>query len=201
MSTAPQKLMTVDEFLGWAEGREGRWELYDGRPIATDNSKGIGFPSEASGAIVSSMSTAAEKLMTVDEFLGWAEGREGRWELYDGRPNAMSPERAAHAETKAEAWAALRHAVERAGAPCRAMPDGMTVRISARTAFDPDALVYCGERLPPGAIEVPSSLSDLGLEVSCVSTLAAQVQRAATRIGGSDGQMQLMRASIGGKRL
>ncbi len=156
MSTAPQKLMTVDEFLGWAEGREGRWELYDGRPIATDNSKGIGFPSEASGAIVSSMSTAAEKLMTVDEFLGWAEGREGRWELYDGRPIAMSPERVAHAETKAEAWAASRHAVERAGAPCRAMPDGMTVRISARTAFDPDALVYCGERLPPGAIEVPS---------------------------------------------
>jgi Uma2 family endonuclease len=36
------------------------------------------------------------------------------------------------------------------------MPDGMTVRISARMAFEPDALVYCGERLPPGAIEVPS---------------------------------------------
>jgi Uma2 family endonuclease len=102
------------------------------------------------------MSNAAEKLMTVDEFLGWAEGREGRWELLDGRPIAMSPERVAHAETKAEAWAALRHAVERAGAPCRAMPDGMTVRISARMAFEPDALVYCGERLPPGAIEVPS---------------------------------------------
>ncbi len=149
-------MMTVAEFVAWAEGREGRWEFIDGRPIATDNSKGIGFPSEASGAIVPNMSTAAEKLMTVDEFLGWAEGREGRWELLDGRPIAMSPERVAHAETKAEAWAALRHAVERAGAPCRATPDGMTVRISARMAFEPDALVYCGERLPPGAIEVPS---------------------------------------------
>ena len=94
--------------------------------------------------------------MTVDEFLGWAEGREGRWELLDGKPIAMSPERVAHAETKAEAWAALRNAIGRAGAPCHAMPDGMTVRISARMAFEPDALVYCGERLPPGGIEVPS---------------------------------------------
>jgi Uma2 family endonuclease len=62
MSTAPQKLMTVDEFLAWAEGREGRWELIDGRPIATDNSKGIGFPSEASGAIVWIMSTCGPRL-------------------------------------------------------------------------------------------------------------------------------------------
>ena len=29
MSTA-LKLMTVDEFLLWAEGKEGRWELHDG---------------------------------------------------------------------------------------------------------------------------------------------------------------------------
>lgn len=93
--------------------------------------------------------------MTVDEFLAWAEGREGRWELHDGRPVAMSPERLKHVETKAEAWAALRNAVERAQAPCHAVPDGMTVRISARAAFEPDVLVYCGPRLPPDAIEVP----------------------------------------------
>ena len=29
MSTA-LKQMTVDEFLLWAEGKEGRWELHDG---------------------------------------------------------------------------------------------------------------------------------------------------------------------------
>ena len=29
--------------------------------------------------------------MTVDEFLGWAEGRDGRWELQDGELIAMSP--------------------------------------------------------------------------------------------------------------
>ena len=41
------------------------------------------------------MSTAL-KLMTVEEFLPWAEGQEGRWELHDGVPVMMSPERAAH---------------------------------------------------------------------------------------------------------
>ncbi len=33
-------------------------------------------------------------------FLAWAEGREGRWELRDGQPVLMAPERAAHALTK-----------------------------------------------------------------------------------------------------
>jgi Uma2 family endonuclease len=149
-------MMTVNEFLAWAEEREGRWELIDGRPIAIDNSRGTGFPAEGSGAIVPTMSSAAERLMTVDEFLAWAKEPEGRWELFDGQPIAMSPERLTHAETKAEAWTALRHAIERAGAPCHAVPDGMTVRISARMAFKPDALVYCGERLPPRTTEVPS---------------------------------------------
>ncbi len=101
------------------------------------------------------MATAAEKLMTVDEFLGWAEERDGRWELVDGRPIAMAPERVARLVSQGEAWAALRRAVDRAGVPCQGLPDGATVRVSARTAFEPDALVYCGPRLPPAAIEIP----------------------------------------------
>ena len=102
------------------------------------------------------MATLAEKLMTVDEFLGWAEEREGRWELLDGRPIAMAPERVAHLEAKSEASVALRRAIERADVPCRVLPDGATVRVSSRTAFEPDALVYCGPRLPPAAIEIPN---------------------------------------------
>jgi Uma2 family endonuclease len=31
----------------------------------------------------------------------------------------------------------------------------MTVRIDETTAYEPDALVYCGEKLSPSAIEVP----------------------------------------------
>ena len=96
--------------------------------------------------------------MTVEEFLAWVEGRDGRWELQDGRPVAMSPERVGCLETKAEAMVALRRAVERAGASCRVVPDGATVRIDAHTAFEPDALVYCGPRLPAEAVEIPNPL-------------------------------------------
>ena len=46
------------------------------------------------------MSDAAAMLMTVDEFLVWGEGREGRWELHDGVIVAMSPERVVHLEAK-----------------------------------------------------------------------------------------------------
>ena len=100
------------------------------------------------------MATSASPLMTVDEFLGWAARRDGHWELHDGRVVAMSPERVAHLETKAQAAFALRDAIGRAQAPCHVLPDGATVRIDARTAFEPDALVYGGARLSPGTIEI-----------------------------------------------
>jgi Uma2 family endonuclease len=35
------------------------------------------------------------------------------------------------------------------------LPDGLTVRVEATKAYEPDALVYCGPELPPSAIEVP----------------------------------------------
>src|SRR5271167_1291608 len=71
----------------------------------------------------------AEKRLTVDEFLVWAEGREGKWELVDGSPTAMSPERVRHTQTKTEAAFALREAARRAGASCRAFVDGITLRM------------------------------------------------------------------------
>ena len=46
------------------------------------------------------MSHAATTIMDVDAFLVWAEGRDGRWELRDGLPVMMAPERAIHALTK-----------------------------------------------------------------------------------------------------
>src|SRR5947209_19610157 len=97
------------------------------------------------------MSVAAKEKMSADEFLAWAEAQEGRWELQDGAPVAMSPERVAHAETKDRTLQSLARAIERARAPCRALPDGLGVRIGARTVFHPDALGYCRPRLPPDA--------------------------------------------------
>jgi Uma2 family endonuclease len=95
--------------------------------------------------------------MTVDEFLPWAEAQErGRYELHDGEVIAMSPERAVHWKVKFNVAIALRNAIAAAGLKCHAVPDGATVRISPRTAFEPDALVYCGEEVPSDSLEVPN---------------------------------------------
>jgi Uma2 family endonuclease len=115
------------------------------------------------------MSTALE-LMTVEEFLPWAEGKEGRWELHDGVPVMMSPERSLHAETKAETYVALREAIRQKGVPCRVYPVGMAVRVDARATYEPDASVVCGPRVPPDAIEIDNPV--IVVEVLSPSTAA-----------------------------
>ena len=101
------------------------------------------------------MSAISKQSMNVDEFLVWAEGRPGRWELEDGQIIAISPERLRHLESKGNAMEGLRRAIRRAKLNCYALPDGATVRINSRTAFEPDAIVYCGPRLPPNTIIIP----------------------------------------------
>jgi Uma2 family endonuclease len=102
------------------------------------------------------MSTLPKHKMTVDEYLAWAEARPGRFELYAGDVYAMAPERAGHAVVKFAVQTALLTAIRRAGLPCHMLPDGMTVRVDDDTAHEPDALVYCGEKLPSSAIEAPN---------------------------------------------
>ncbi len=102
------------------------------------------------------MSTLAQRKMTVDEFLAWAEGQEGRWELYNGVPYAMPSERADHIEAKSAVYLALLRAVRKAGVPCHVQSDGASVRISRYVLRGPDALVYCGPKLPPDALETPN---------------------------------------------
>jgi Uma2 family endonuclease len=102
------------------------------------------------------MSSPAQSEMDVDAFLLWAEGRDGRWELRDGQPVTMAPERAAHALTKYAAQKALEAGILRAGLPCRMFPDGMSVRITARTAFEPDALVVCPSPPDLNTMEIPN---------------------------------------------
>ena len=94
--------------------------------------------------------------VTVDEYLAWAEGRPGRYELYEGVVYAMTPERAAHAEMKLAIHMAFVAGVRARRLPCHVMPDGMTVRIDDHTAHEPDALVYCGPKLPPSTLLVPN---------------------------------------------
>src|SRR5919109_2863640 len=99
------------------------------------------------------MNVAALKRMKVPEFLAWAERQPaGRYELVHGFAVAMAPQRAAHAETKFFVCLALRTAILRAGLACHAMPDGMSVRVDDETVYEPDALVYCGPKVPDGTI-------------------------------------------------
>jgi Uma2 family endonuclease len=74
------------------------------------------------------MNALAKQRMTVDEFLAWADGREGKWELADGVPVAMSPERAAHGRTKYSAAKALEHAMDTAKLPCFLLLDCVVVK-------------------------------------------------------------------------
>jgi Uma2 family endonuclease len=96
--------------------------------------------------------------MTVAQFLTWEEGREERHELVGGRPVAMAPETLGHTDAKASAWLALSRAIRLAGLPCRSYGDGPTVPIDQEQARRPDALVRCGEPLPPGTVIVPDPM-------------------------------------------
>jgi Uma2 family endonuclease len=104
------------------------------------------------------MSALPKTQMTVDEYLAWAEEHPGRYELLEGSVVAMSPEGAGHAEKKAAVHAALLAGVRARHLACYVLPDGMTVRIDDRTAYEPDALVYCGAKLASSAVEVPNPI-------------------------------------------
>jgi Uma2 family endonuclease len=94
--------------------------------------------------------------MTVNEFLRWAKQQPERWELLDGIPMAMAPERVIHGDTKYRAARAFDDAIAKAQVPCRFVLDSAVVRIDARNSYQPDLLIYCGEPLPGDALEVPN---------------------------------------------
>jgi Uma2 family endonuclease len=103
------------------------------------------------------MNNLAPKRMTVPEFLAWAETQENpRYELIDGHPVAMAPERREHVEAKMRAANALEAAVGSAGVVCEAFVKGLTVEIDQSTGYVPDALVNCGEPVPRGSMTAPN---------------------------------------------
>jgi Uma2 family endonuclease len=105
------------------------------------------------------MNAPAAKRMTVPEFLAWAEGQtKGRYELFRGEILAMAPERAEHAKAKFSIARALDAAIKHAGLPCEAFVDGLAVVIDDLTSYEPDALVNCGEAVPPDALSAPSPI-------------------------------------------
>jgi Uma2 family endonuclease len=125
------------------------------------------------------MTVLTKPRMTVDEFLAWAERNPGRYELFRGEVFAMSPETVGHAERKVAVYNTLKAAIRRRGLQCHAVPDGATVRIDDATAYEPDALVYCGQELPSSAVEVPDPM--IVVEVLSPSTRQFDV---ATKLAG-----------------
>jgi Uma2 family endonuclease len=98
--------------------------------------------------------------MTVAEFLRWHEDRDEteQYELEDGVPVLMAPERLEHATAKAWAWRALQDAADSAGLPCQAYVDGPMVPIAADRAYQSDAVMRCGPPLPPDSTLIPDPL-------------------------------------------
>jgi Uma2 family endonuclease len=130
----------------------------------------VGWPLERGQA----MERPRQSEFTADEFIAWAlEQPTGRYELDNGAVVAMAPERASHAVAKLNAVIALRNAIGARGLPCRAFPDGMSVRVSDRTVYEPDALVRCGPPLPGDAVEI----ADPVIVVEVVSPSSRGVDR------------------------
>jgi Uma2 family endonuclease len=106
--------------------------------------------------VVVHMSMHARRQMTVDEFLAWAEGQEGRWEFYNGVPYPMPLEGVGHSEVRFAVHTALLRGCRRSDLECHMLGRGVGVRVSPHAMHIPDALVYCGPTLPGDAIEVPN---------------------------------------------
>lgn len=96
--------------------------------------------------------------MNVDEFLVWAEGRDGKYELDDGAVVAMAPETVRHVRSKFAVQLTLANAIRAGGLPCEAFIDGIAVRITPTTSYIPDVLVHCGERLTGDVRETASPI-------------------------------------------
>ena len=108
--------------------------------------------------------------MTREEYRAWVERQPvGSFERIDGVVVAIAPERVEHNDRKMLAWLALRRAIRDADAPCHVQGDGMTVEVGD-SDYEPDSVVYCGERLAPGSMTVPEPL--IVVEVLSPSTSA-----------------------------
>lgn len=93
--------------------------------------------------------------MNAGAFLAWLEQQPSwRFELVNGQIIAMNPQHIEHIETKVSMVRALQDALR--GSSCRAIGDGMCVQVDDATVYEPDALVYCGERLPMGTTHMTS---------------------------------------------
>jgi len=121
------------------------------------------------------MNIAYRTPLTVPEYLAWADAQSERprTELIDGQIIRMAPELIEHVELKLEIAIALRQAIEKAAMDFWVLTEGAAVAVSDGSAFQPDALVYAGPRLPRGTRVIPAPL----LVVEILSPTTAHIDR------------------------
>jgi Uma2 family endonuclease len=104
------------------------------------------------------MTLLPKRQFTADEFQAWAlkqpRDGHGKFELVDGHVVMQEAERVVHGEIKGALFAALRNAIKAAGRPCFTLVDSAQVRLHSKKVYQPDGLVYCGERAPAEVLEV-----------------------------------------------
>src|SRR5690349_4223452 len=94
----------------------------------------------------------AHRLMMADEFLAWADGRPGSYELVDGVAVAMAPASRNHARI-AQNIGTLADSALAQRRPCRAVQQGgvRLPAVSARSATGVGVEVRADRSGPPGA--------------------------------------------------
>jgi len=127
------------------------------------------------------MNIALRKVLTVDDYLAWAETQvdASHTELINGQIVAMSPEVIEHSRIKGLVFVALRRAIAEASVQGEVFPDGPTVPIDRHTAYEPDASVRLGERLPSKQMTVPDPV----IVVEVLSPSSVHMDTSAKLIG------------------
>lgn len=120
------------------------------------------------------MSTAL-KLMDADQFLVWAEGREGTWELADGvpelvRPEMMSRTTVGHDRVRSNIEFSLR---QRLRNRCEVFSESVATRVSSRKVRCPDVTVDCGR---PNSSSLESAAPTVLFEILSPSTRNVDLQ-------------------------
>ncbi len=109
------------------------------------------------------MSTKPRSELTVEQYLKKYSGVAGRHELVDGHVIKMAAETTQHVRFKGRVFSALSGAVKKAGLNCEVFTDGVSVKINANKAREPDASVQCGKASDPKSmlIEKPVILVEV----------------------------------------
>ena len=113
------------------------------------------------------MSEAVRKRMTEAEFLAWQSGRDQRYELVDGVPQAMTGARIRHDIARGNADRHLAPQLRAAGKFCRPFSADIAIRVYPGQLRRPELSVLC----PPFDMEdVVSETPHLVLEVLSETT-------------------------------